>query len=377
MHEISRKMAGLYIHIPFCRSRCIYCGFYSTTLDSLRQKYVEALIKELELRSGYCNSQWQTVYIGGGTPSTLNAHQLNRIFDAIDCSKAKEVTIECNPDDVDDDFVKQLSDLPVNRVSMGAQTFSDDRLRFLRRRHSADDVAKAVQRLRRAGIDNISVDLMYGFPEETMDDWERDIAEALQLGVEHISAYCLMYEEGTPLYNMREEGNIVEVYEELTRAMYYQLIDRLESAGYEHYELSNFALPRKRSCHNSSYWTGVPYMGIGASAHSFDGESRQWNVDNLPIYINKVENGEIPCTKELLDTNERYNDMVMLSLRTREGLDLNLLERKFGGDARKECISSAQKYVDSGLLRVEDSMMHLAREGLYVSDMIMSELMRV
>ena len=370
-------MAGLYVHIPFCKSRCVYCGFYSTTLDSMRQKYVDALVRELELRKGYCDTRWDTVYLGGGTPSTLDARQLETLFCAIDCSSAREVTMECNPDDVDDTFSEVVAALPVNRVSMGAQTFNADRLRFLRRRHSASDVAKAVDKLRRAGIGNISVDLMYGFPEETMEDWERDIETALQLGVEHLSAYCLMYEEGTPLFKMREEGRVAEADEELTRAMYYLLVDRLEAEGYEHYEVSNFALEGRRSLHNSSYWTGIPYMGIGAAAHSYDGKSRQWNIDNLPIYINKVKEGVVPFEKELLDDSERYNDMVMLALRRREGIDLSRMALEFGTAAVEECLSLSRKFVKTGLMSIEGSHLRLTREGLYVSDMVMSELMSV
>ncbi|MGN0282922.1 MAG: radical SAM family heme chaperone HemW [Prevotella sp.] len=370
-------MAGLYVHIPFCKSRCIYCGFFSTTQYDMRQKYVDALVSELLQRNDYCDSHWRTVYLGGGTPSTLDASMLRHLFHAIDCSSALEVTMECNPDDVDDDFAKLLLELPVNRISMGAQTFDDDRLRFLRRRHSAADVVKAVERLRRVGISNISVDLMYGFPDETLDDWKRDVDAVLSLDVEHVSAYCLSYETGTILYKMREKGSVSEADEELTRSMYYMLIDRLKSAGYEHYEVSNFARPDRRSLHNSSYWTGVPYMGIGAGAHSYDGMSRQWNVENLPIYINKVEKGERAYTVERLEVNERYNDMVMLSLRTFEGLDLYRLECEFGSAVKDECLSLARKFVNSGLLSVDNGFMRLTREGLYVSDMIMSELMRV
>lgn len=370
-------MAGLYVHIPFCKSRCVYCGFYSTTLDSMRQKYVDALVGELGLREGYCDPRWDTVYLGGGTPSSLDARQLETLFSAIDCSVAREITMECNPDDVDEAFAEMVAGLPVNRVSMGAQTFDDNRLRFLRRRHSASDVAKAVGRLRDAGIRNISVDLMYGFPNETMDDWQRDIDKALELDVEHLSAYCLMYEEGTPLFKMREEGRVAEADEELTRSMYYRLIDRLEASGYEHYEVSNFARQGKRSLHNSSYWTGIPYMGIGAAAHSYDGKSRQWNVDDLLIYINKVEKGILPFSKEDLDDDERYNDMVMLSLRRREGIDLCRMEREFGIAAVEECLAISRQFVETGLLAIDCSHVRLTREGLYVSDMVMSELMRV
>lgn len=370
-------MAGLYVHIPFCKSRCVYCAFYSTTSHDMAERYVSALCRELDIRAGYCDRKWQTVYLGGGTPSTLTAGQLQRLFSHIDCSHATEVTIECNPDDVTPDFASLLASLPVNRVSMGAQTFDDTRLRFLRRRHSAADVARAVDNLRKAGIGNISIDLIYGFPDETMGQWDDDITAALSLGVEHLSAYCLSYEEGTPLYRLLNEGKIQEADDELTRSMYYRLIDRLAAAGYEHYEISNFALPGRRARHNSSYWNSTPYMGIGAAAHSFDGVSRQWNAADLPIYIKEVENGRVPFEREALDATERYNDTVMLSLRTYEGIDLKQLERDFGSGLLSYLLSQADKYIKSGLLVHENRRLRLSREGLYVSDMVMSELMLV
>ena len=370
-------MAGLYVHIPFCKSRCIYCGFYSTTSSGMAEKYVSALCREMDLRSGYCDQEWQTVYIGGGTPSTLPPDQLRRLFSHIDCSHATEITIECNPDDVTHDFASLLSSLPVNRVSMGAQTFDDSRLRFLCRRHGAADVKRAVDNLRSVGIDNISVDLIYGFPDETIDQWDADITTALSLDVEHLSAYCLSYEEGTPLHRLLTEGKVAESDDELTRCMYYHLIDRLSDAGYEHYEISNFARPGRRSRHNSSYWNSTPYMGIGAAAHSYDINSRQWNISDLLIYIKEVEQGNLPFERETLDITERYNDTVMLSLRTLEGIDLPALRSTFGSGLHTYLLRQAIQYEESGLLIHENDRLHLSREGLYVSDMVMSDLMKV
>lgn len=370
-------MAGLYVHIPFCKSRCVYCAFYSTTNHEMAERYVSALCHELDIRSDYCDPKWQTVYLGGGTPSTLTHDQLQRLFSHIDCTHSTEITIECNPDDLTPEFATLLSTLPVNRVSMGAQTFDDARLRFLRRRHSAADVSRAVENLRNAGIDNISIDLIYGFPDETLSQWDDDITTALSLKVEHLSAYCLSYEEGTPLYRLLNEGKIQEADDELTRTMYYHLIDRLADAGYEHYEISNFALPGRRAKHNSSYWNSTPYMGIGAAAHSFDGKSRQWNAADLPIYIKEVENENIPFERETLNTPERYNDIVMLSLRTCEGIDLALLKSTFGTKLHAYLLRQAAKYINSGLLIHENDRLHLSRQGLYVSDMVMSELMLV
>ena len=272
-------MAGLYIHIPFCKSRCLYCDFYSTTSLDMRQRYVDALCRELDLRG---KSGVDTIYIGGGTPSQLSFEQLQQlllyIYKVCDVSPDAEVTMEVNPDDVTTAFAQALPQLHINRISMGAQTFNDSRLQFLRRRHKAAQVPLAVERLRQAGIRNISVDLMYGFPNETLSEWDEDITAVLSLQVEHLSAYALQYEEGTPLYRLLQRDEVSEVDDELSRSMYYRLKDRLADAGYEHYEISNFARKGFRSRHNSSYWNQTPYIGIGAAAHSFDGQNRQWNA---------------------------------------------------------------------------------------------------
>lgn len=366
-------MAGLYVHIPFCSSRCVYCGFYSTTGLGLRDRYVDAVCKEIELR----DDQVSTIYLGGGTPSQLTIEQLKRIFKtAYIYNKVEsdaEVTIEVNPDDVNADFVKALRELPVNRISMGAQTFSDERLRFLRRRHNASQVSQAVDLLRQAGFRNISIDLMYGFPEQTLDEWLADIDKALEFNVEHISTYCLMYEEGTPLYKLLEQGKVSEIDEELERKMYYTLIERLESNGYEHYEISNFARQGYRSKHNSSYWNGTPYVGIGAAAHSFDMKTRSWNVADIHKYIEGMENGQRVFEKEEIDDTTRYNDTITVALRTKEGLDITKLT-----DAQREyCLANAQRHITAKLLILENNHLALTKDGLFVSDMIMSDLMMV
>jgi len=368
-----KAMAGIYIHVPFCASRCIYCGFYSTTRNDLRQRYVDAVCREMQLRQDYLKEPPRTIYIGGGTPSQLSSAQLQQLFRALDVSQAEEVTIECNPDDVTPALVATLAQLPVNRVSMGAQTFSDERLHFFRRRHTASQVVEAVGRLRDAGIHHVSIDLMYGFPGETLEEWHRDIDGALALGVEHLSAYALMYEEGTPLYRLLEQGQVQELDEELSLQMYSALIDRLCAAGYEHYEISNFATPGHRSRHNSSYWNQTPYLGLGAAAHSFDVASRQWNVDDVEAYISGVESGQLQIEREVLDRDTRYNDIVMTALRTCEGLDLDILLP----DEQDYCLQQAQRFLSDGLLRTENRHLILTRRGLFVSNMVMSDLMRV
>lgn len=373
-------MAGLYIHIPFCASRCIYCGFYSTTLSGLKQRYVDALCREMELAK--CNlrdDKIATIYVGGGTPSQLSIPLIGQIFDAVysnyDVEDHAEVTIECNPDDVTEEFATQLYRLAVNRVSMGAQTFSDERLRFLHRRHTASQVQQAVKNLRRAGIGNISIDLMYGFPNQTVVEWHDDISSALELGVEHISAYCLMIEEGTELYKMNLQASSKECDEETQRMMYYDLVDRLTAAGYEHYEISNFARKGLRSRHNSGYWKDIPYIGIGASAHSYYGSTRRWNVSDVKQYISSCElrNDSYEAGMEPIDAETHYNDRIMLALRTCEGLNLGELNTR----QRDYLLSVAQKHVEAGLLEYDWQSLRLSHEGLFVSDMVISELMIV
>lgn len=370
-------MAGLYIHIPFCASRCIYCGFYSSTLSELRGRYVDALCREMEMRRNYVQEPISTVYLGGGTPSQLSQAEVEKLFYYInkvfDVAADAEVTMEMNPDDVTAQADLQVYTQGLTRVSMGAQTFADERLQFLHRRHSARQVGEAVEKLRGVGINNISVDLMFGFPGETLKDWQADIQQALALEVEHISAYSLMFEEGTPLYRMLEQGTVKEIDEELSLQMYELLIDSLTAAGYEHYEISNFARKGFRSRHNSSYWHQIPYLGIGAAAHSFNIESRQWNVADIRKYIKAIEGGEVPAESEKLDADTRYDDLVTTALRTREGIDINKLETKY----KNYLFANAQPYLNNGKLALEGSRLHLTRQGLYVSDMIMSDLMKV
>lgn len=379
-------MAGVYIHIPFCKSRCVYCGFYSTTLHEWHSRYVNALCHEMELRPlSSVGEPVSTVYLGGGTPSVLEPELLRRLFFFINKVyrpvPSCETTIECNPDDVTPELSTLLSELGVNRVSMGAQTFSDERLSFLHRRHTAGQVGTAMERLRTAGIGNVSIDLMYGFPGETLDDWQRDIRAALALRPEHLSAYALMYEEGTPLYRQWQEGRFRETDEELERTMYYTLIDQLAAAGYEHYELSNFARPGYRSRHNSSYWHDVPYIGIGAAAHSYSprlpagdkAACRSWNVSDVRRYTEALEHGGRPCERELLDEETHYNDTVLTALRTCEGIALDTLPAPL----RSYLLQNARRYIDTNLLKMADEHLVLTRQGLFVSDMIMADLMKV
>lgn len=391
-------MAGIYIHIPFCESRCIYCDFYSTTSLKWKDDYVDALCKEMELRPAIQalgdNYPIETIYLGGGTPSQLSDGHLQQIFTKLKetygdlFSKNMEITMECNPDDVTPDFCKTLGKLPVNRVSMGAQSFSDQRLQFLRRRHNTTEVKEAVSLLRKTGIANISIDLMFGFPKENIEDWKYDILQALQLGVEHISAYSLMYEEGTPLYKMLEQGKIEEIDEELSRNMYDTLIDMLTLSGYEHYEISNFAKPGYCSRHNSSYWNETPYIGLGAAAHSYrrarnqSGKmevTRSWNINNIQQYINSIHQGILPSEKENLDLTTRYNDLITTALRTSNGIDLKKTEKEFGKSYLEKLLHEANSKIQRGLMKIDNKnyRLSLTRKGIYISDDIMGDFMIV
>lgn len=376
--------AGLYIHIPFCASRCIYCGFYSTVRPDLQDRYVRALCQEMDLRCARetdGQTTLSTIYLGGGTPSQLSAGNLERLFHHIykvyDIMPDVEVTMECNPDDI---IRHMFASLPVNRVSMGAQTFDDDRLRFLHRRHTAKEVDQAVDILRADGIGNISLDLMFGFPEETLSGWEADICHALALGPEHLSAYGLMVEEGTALHRLWERGDVHEVDEDLSLRMYDSLIDRLTAAGYEHYEISNFAMlapgdktSRYRSRHNSSYWHDVPYIGLGAAAHSYDLCTRRWNPSDIMCYMENVEKGILPYEEEAIDSDTHYNDIVTTALRTREGIDLDKLDDRH----RAFLLSNAKEYVSRKLLCSDGHHLSLTRQGISISNTIMSDLMDV
>ncbi len=373
-------MAGIYVHIPFCESRCLYCDFFSTTEVEKREQYADALLKETEDRRDELKVETVgTVYVGGGTPSQLRTDTLRRIFEGIyawyDVEEKAEVTVECNPEDVTPVFAEGLRTLPVNRVSMGVQTFDDNRLRFIRRRHTSQKSVEAVNLLKANGFQNISIDLMFGFPGEKLEEWEHDIDRALELDVPHVSAYSLMYEEGTALTRLKESGKIAELDDEEMLAMYTLLIYKMEKAGYRHYELSNFCRPGKASIHNMSYWEGVPYLGMGAGAHSYDGRQRRWNVSALDKYMEGVLNSTCYWEVEKLSDADHFNEYVMTRLRTDEGMDTGWLRREFGGKIdMREFEQTLQRELESGCLVKEKGRVRLSRKGLYISDSVMSDL---
>lgn len=375
-------MAGIYVHIPFCKTRCIYCDFYSTTRSDLKQRYINALCKELTMRRNYLkNEAVRTIYFGGGTPSQLGEEDFRQVFDTLSdaygLDTCEEITLEANPDDLTEDYAAMLSRLPFNRISMGIQTFDDATLRLLNRRHNAGQAIEAVGRCRRHGFRNISIDLIYGLPGETDERWEHDLRQAIALDVEHISAYHLTYEEGTPLYQMLQTHRINEVDEDSSVRFFTTLMDTLSTFGYEHYEISNFCKPGYHSRHNTSYWQGIPYLGCGPSAHSFDKHSREWNIPSLKKYISSIESKDRLYEKEELSLTTHYNEYIMTSLRTRRGIDLPTLRTRFSQALSDYCTSMATPYLKSGKLKQQDNHLQLTREGIFVSDGIISDLMFV
>ena len=375
-------MAGIYIHIPFCKQRCNYCAFYSTTLYNIREKYVDALCKEIVLRKEYAGSApIGTIYFGGGTPSTLTMEQLQKICGTIYSTHSvlptAEVTIECNPDDLTPDFLAQLKQLPFNRISMGVQSFNDTQLKRLGRRHNAQKAREAVHNAREAGYNNISIDLIFALPGSTITEWEHDLDSAIALHPDHLSAYNLTYEEGTPLYRALERGDFAELSEEENIEQFQMLITKMKEAGYRHYEISNFALPGCESRHNSSYWNDTPYIGCGAAAHSYNGTSRQWNIADIQEYIKGMESGEYNFEIEQLTEEERYNDTILTRLRTADGLPLEWMKEKFCDRLNRHMQRAAEKEIALGNLKEENGSLSLTEKGIFISDAVIRDLIYI
>ena len=335
---------------------------------SLRRKYITKV---------------DTIYFGGGTPSLMSAKDFVRIFSSInklfDLSNCAEITVEINPDDITPEYADALAELPFNRVSIGIQTFDDDELHFLNRRHDALQAVEAVKRCQDAGFTNISIDLIYGLPGQTLSSWDKNLECALALGVPHISAYHLIYEENTPITQLKDTGKIIPVDEDTSLLLFSRLIERLSVSGYEHYEISNFSLPGYRSRHNSSYWDGTAYLGLGPFAHSYNGcDEREWNIASLPAYLEGIRNRSPRITSERLDLPTRYNEYIITRLRTKEGFLSSELERRFGKELFAYCLRQAERYIASGmLLREENDRIRLSEKGIFVSDSIMCDLMKV
>ena len=377
-------MAGIYIHVPFCESRCAYCDFYSTTLLRHRSAYVDTVCRELQLRLGELQgAPIETIYFGGGTPSTLRIEELSSILTSLRNFhlstfnfQLAEITLEANPDDLTEEYVQGLRSLPFNRVSIGIQSFHDPTLRLVGRRHTAQEAIEAVHRCQRMGLTNISIDLMYGLPGETLEDWTYNLEQAIALRVPHISAYHLTYEEGTRLWRMKEQGIVSAIDEEQSISAFELLREKLLAAGYEHYEISNFALPDYHSRHNSSYWKGIPYIGLGPGAHSYDGCNRRWNLSSLADYIATPQGEDVPHEVEHLSTEERYDERIITELRTARGIDLTSLLADFGDRYHAHCLRCATPYIHRGqLVRTADNYLHLTPESIFISDAVMRDLL--
>lgn len=375
-------MAGIYIHIPFCKQRCNYCAFYSSTLYNIKEEYTNAVCQELRMRKEYTgNDTIATIYFGGGTPSTLSAEQLHKICDTIystyNIAETPEVTIECNPDDLTPQFLEQLRRLPFNRISMGVQSFNDTQLKRLGRRHTAEGARQAVANARAAGYSNISIDLMFALPGSTAEDWQHDLESAIKLKPDHLSAYNLMYEEGTPLYRALQRGDFEELSEDENVTQFRMLITAMKNAGYRHYEISNFALPGRESRHNSSYWNDTPYIGCGAAAHSYNGTSREWNIADIKAYVEGINSGKRNFEIEHLTEEEHYNDTILTRLRTAEGLPLKWMKEKFSKKLNTYMLRAAEKEVALGNLKEEDGNLSLTPKGIFISDAVIRELIYV
>lgn len=369
----------IYIHVPFCKSRCIYCDFYSTIQsEDIRRKYVECICKELKNRKEYLPSlNIDTIYFGGGTPSQLTIHELHTIMSCIfhefEVNSNAEITLEANPDDITPEFVREILHMGFNRMSLGVQSFNDDTLRLLNRRHSSEAAVKSVETIVDNGIENVSIDLIYGLPKQSFEDFYHDLQRAFCLPIKHLSSYALSVEEGTALHRKIETEELYLPDEDLFLKEYQALLDMAALKGFYHYEISNFALPGYQSRHNSGYWIGKPYLGCGPGAHSYDGQNRYSNVPDLLRYIN--EPGNPPHEIEILDTNEHFNEFVMESLRMSSGINLHKLESQYGSDSLKRVLAISVKHIKNGLLENTNGFLRLTRKGIFISNDIMSDFM--
>ncbi len=374
-------MAGIYIHIPFCKSRCAYCDFCTTTNETWIDAFANAVRLEAESRRDEVDEPIKTVYFGGGTPSRLQPEHFDAIFESLHhqfhIEPTAEITVEANPDDLSGEYLLRLSQLPINRLSIGIQSFNNDELKFLGRRHSAQEAMDAVKRVQDHGFHNINIDLMYGLPEQTEEAWCRNLAAATGLGVTHVSAYHLIYEEKTIMHSLLQADMIKPVDEETSNAMFAMLIDWMTRHEFIHYEISAFGKEDHFSRHNSAYWKGKKYMGLGPSAHSFNGDNRSWNVASISKYIHGVTSGEPYRNTERLTLAEKYNEFILTGLRTIWGVNLPELKQRFGEELHHYCLENAQKHINRNLLMTVKGTLKLTRKGLFISDGIMSDLMWV
>ena len=371
-------MAGIYLHIPFCKQACAYCNFHFTTSLRYKDDFVQALGKEIALEKDYLGGQAvETVYFGGGTPSLLSIEDCQLLMDRIrqnfPVASNAEITLEANPDDITKEKLRGWKEAGINRLSMGVQSFFEEELKWMNRAHNAHQALNGL-RLALSEFDNITMDLIYGSPLLTDEMWKQNVETATGLGIPHLSCYALTVEEKTPLFQLIQRHQTKNVDEEKQARQFLLLMQWLKEKGYEHYEVSNFAKQGWRSRHNSSYWKGEKYLGLGPSAHSYNGVERRWNVANNNVYIKSINEGLSKRESEILSSKERLNESIMISLRTREGLDLKRMAGEFGLTESRRMEQGLRKYVDQGLVRLHDGVVQLTDEGMLQADGIAADL---
>lgn len=375
-------MAGVYIHIPFCRQACHYCNFHFTTSLTRKNELIAALLKELDLRQNYLqNEAVETIYLGGGTPSLLEVSDLEKLLGSIwknfSTSPSTEITLEANPDDISEEKIREWLDTGINRLSIGVQSFFEEDLLWMNRAHNAKQAKDSLE-LACRHFKNITVDLIYGTPMLTDNKWEKNVETILSYDIPHISCYALTVESKTALQKMIKLGKTEDVNPDKQSDQFLLLMRWLKDAGYEHYEISNFAKPGFRSRHNTSYWQGKKYLGIGPSAHSFDGVSRQWNISNNNTYIDSLKTNSLPFEKEILTAAQQLNEYIMTSLRTIEGIDVRVVEKKFGKKEKERLLQSVKKYLENKKVVVSEAgNLVLTNEGKLLADGIASDLFSI
>lgn len=375
-------MAGIYIHIPFCLKKCSYCDFYRVTGNEYYPVFTDALLKEIGLRSNYLSGETvETIYFGGGTPSLLpsvyTGQIMEKLYSVFNISDNPEITIEANPDDITATWLNEMLSIGFNRMSIGVQSWTDKYLRMLGRRHDSKNAAAAVRLILEKGFNNLSLDLMYGLPGMTTDEWQKELDRTFEFDIKHLSAYHLTIEDGTPLFRLVKAGQLREADEEESNRQFLTLITMARAHGFIHYEISNFSREDFFSRHNRSYWQQISYIGLGPSAHSFNGYSRQWNVSDLIKYIKELKSGQLPYEIEELDFRTRYNEYIMTSLRTMWGIDLDYIEKVFNKESHDYTINLSGKLLSYGMLRREKNSLILTDQGVMIADNIISSFMMV
>lgn len=372
-------MAGIYIHVPYCKTKCPYCDFFSVTGMHNKSSFLSALMEEIHLQKDYFgNRKIQTLYFGGGTPSLLRMEELKlifaRLYATFNIDEEAEITVECNPDDVSPDFYSELKSVGFNRLSLGIQSFNEEDLQFLGRRHTVEQNALSIQWALQEGFENISIDLIYGLPGSTSDSWKETLETAFGFPFKHLSAYHLTIEPGTAFGEKLNKGEWNEISEENSLEQFHILIGYAQKKGFEHYELSSFALPGYYSRHNTGYWWQKPYLGLGPSSHSYNGDTRQWNVANVNLYVKSVLNGKIPCKKEILTMQDRFNEYLITRLRTQWGVDLAAIDRNFGPGYKDCLLTAARSFLDRHYLERNGNILSMTNKGKFISDAIFREI---